>query len=367
MSVVNARILIWGITGSGKSTTLRTIHAKLREDLRGEILQKPTRLDPSMTYESLSIRLGEVGGVGTEIEIISVPSAPEDAMTRKQLLDEVDGTILAVDSSKERIEDNLESIAELRGSLAAYGQRLDAFPLVIQYNKRDIADPFAIEDLHRRIELPEAAVFETIATTGHGILATLTTISKNVVRARRNTTSASAPPTPAVNAADPVQGVAEEIPSAVDVIPDAREAAEAPLAAPADLLADDAMGSAHDILEAAILAEADDLDVDGLSESISVDFEGGTQPDWGAMTEEAQKPEVAGALRIVSAGQASVDLDGSLKLPLVLGDEGGQTRSVLLSLRLDDLASDLSGDSSAGFHGDTHGDLLGDPSGDGRD
>ena len=55
MSEVHARILIWGIDGSGKTTTLETIHAKLRPDLRGELRREPTRLDPTVEFESLAI------------------------------------------------------------------------------------------------------------------------------------------------------------------------------------------------------------------------------------------------------------------------------------------------------------------------
>ena len=183
MGDVNARILLWGLEGSGKTTTLETIHAKLREDLRGPLRRETTRLDPTVFFESLSITLGEVGGVGTQLDLIAVPGASDQVMTRKQLLDEVDGIVLVLDCSAERIEDNCESIAELRASLEAYGRTLETFPVVLQYNKRDIADPFAIEDLHRRIGLEQCAVFESIATTGHGILSTLTTISKHVVRA----------------------------------------------------------------------------------------------------------------------------------------------------------------------------------------
>ena len=94
MSDVNARIVLWGIEGSGKTTTLETIHAKLREDPGGDLRRAPTRLDPTVTYEALPITLGEVGGVGTRIELIAVPAAPDQAMTRKQLLDEVDGIVL---------------------------------------------------------------------------------------------------------------------------------------------------------------------------------------------------------------------------------------------------------------------------------
>lgn len=315
MAEIHARILLWGIQGCGKTTTLETIHSKLRPDLRGELCTEPTCLDPTVHFESLSITLGEVGGVGTRLEIITVPGAPDQTMTRKQLLDEVDGIIVILDSSPERIDANYAAIDELRASLAAYGQRLDAFPIVLQYNKRDIANPFAIEELHRRIGLDQAAVFETIAVTGHGILSTLTTISKHVVRTRRANDAARA------NAAGKAETLAPT---------DGQEEIEA---------------SAHEILEAAILAEGEDAEgllESELAELIELDPMDGTQPDWNAVAESpagASKPEsgLAGDLRIVSAGQADVDGDGSLRLPLVLGDEAGQTRTIVLSLRLETL------------------------------
>jgi signal recognition particle receptor subunit beta len=318
MAEINAKILLWGIEGSGKSTSLKTIHAKLRPDLRGDLLVEPTRLDPTIQYESLSITLGEVGGVGTQLEIVSVPGAADQTMTRKQLLDEVDGIIIVLDASPERIDANYAAIDELRASLAAYGHRLDAFPIVLQYNKRDIADPFAIEELHRRIGLDQAAVFETIATTGHGILATLTTISKHVVRTRRNSSPATA----------------SEVPTAAT----AATASEI----------EDSAASSHEILEAAILAEGDELGEDGgdgFAELLELEPMEGEQPNWDAVSGEpsqAAKPEggLGERLRIVSAGRADVEANGNLRLPLVLGDDAGQTRTVVLSLRLDTLLSD---------------------------
>jgi signal recognition particle receptor subunit beta len=263
-----------------------------------------------VTYSSLPIRLGELGGVGTQIELIAVPGAAEQAMTRKQLLDEVDGIVLILDASPEQIEHNRPAIQELRESLAAYGRSLENFPVVLQYNKRDVADPFAIEDLHRRIGLEQAAVFETIATTGHGILATLTTISKHVVRARRGMSQELVAPAP----------VAEVTPSPSSG-PELEMMETEPLleAQPADALE----SSSHDILEAAILAEGEALDA--LER---------THPP----TPAAQSKPVAGRdLRIVSVGQARLEPDGGVRLPLVLGDEDGQSSSIVLSLRLDAL------------------------------
>ncbi|MEZ4330719.1 MAG: GTPase domain-containing protein [Myxococcota bacterium] len=309
MAEAQARILLWGIEGAGKTTTLRTIHARLRPESRGELQRVPSLLDPTVHAESLSISLGEVGGRPMQIELVAVPGGEDQGMTRKQLLDRVDGIVLVLDCSPGRIDENAAGIAELRNSLAAYGQRLESLPIVLQYNKRDVADPFAIESLHRKIGLREAAVFETIATTGHGILPTLTTISKHVVRQHRDGSSqrAGAATPPAADAAR------------------ARTDVAAGTAAPM---------RPHEALEAGILAEAA-LGDDALG---ALDFDRTTQPDWSAVQSELEKGEgePGTPLRIVSAGQAMVGADGALALPLVLGDASGRTRSLVLHLRLDD-------------------------------
>ena len=341
MSDVNARIVLWGIEGSGKTTTLETIHAKLREDLRGDLRREPTRLDPTVTYEALPIALGEVGGVGTRIDLIAVPGAPDQAMTRKQLLDEVDGIVLVLDCSPAGILENGPAIEELQHSLEAYGRRLDALPLVLQYNKRDIGDSFAIEDLHRQIGFDQAAVFETIATTGHGILPTLTTISKHVVRARRGAggelAADAAPSVPipeATEASD--QPLLQPEAEAGEISADPPEIELEPILEAVELDEDPNAASTAELLESAILAEGEDPNFQTLG-SIEVDFDGDA-PHWAAEVEADMKP-AQGLLRVVSVGQATVKADGGVQLPLVLGDEDGASRSVVLSLRLDEIAA----------------------------
>ena len=378
MGDVNARILLWGLEGSGKTTTLETIHAKLREDLRGPLRRETTRLDPTVFFESLSITLGEVGGVGTQLDLIAVPGASDQVMTRKQLLDEVDGIVLVLDCSPERIEDNCESIEELRTSLEAYGRTLDTFPVVLQYNKRDIADPFAIEDLHRRIGLEQCAVFESIATTGHGILSTLTTISKHVVRARRGASQEIDPAVAAVaaiGAASPAAPI--DLPSPpIEMLANSAGGLEIPELTPLKLgkelgdpteaelageileavsVAENAPDesvfeaesfeaiSTAELFESAILAEGEQESFQALG-AVEIDLSDDEIDAWSAIDEQVEKPTNSlGELRIVSAGRATVEADGGVRLPLVLGDESGASRSIVLSLRLDSLiASDVS-------------------------
>ncbi len=182
---VNARIVYWGAAGAGKATNLRAIHRKLRPDHRGRLEAVATQLDPSVCWYRLPIELGEIAGVKTRIQIIAVPGGPEQAPTRKQLLDRVDGIVFVVDARRECIDQNFASLEELRAALAAYGRALESVPLVVQYNHQDQSDPYILEELHRKLDVKGAAVFEAVATEGTGVLPTLTTISKRVVKQLR--------------------------------------------------------------------------------------------------------------------------------------------------------------------------------------
>jgi len=195
---VNARIVYWGCAGAGTSSNLAHVYRKLRADHRGELRTVPTALDPSVAYEILPISLGAIAGMQVRLQVVAVPGGPEHAPTRKQLLDRVDGVVLVVDCRPERIDANLEAFDELRRSLGAYGRTLDEVALVVQYNKRDAADEYTLEELHRKLDLRGAAVFEAVARDGRGVLQTLTTISKQVIRQLREqgVDGITAPPEP---------------------------------------------------------------------------------------------------------------------------------------------------------------------------
>jgi hypothetical protein len=147
---VNARIVYWGVEGAGKTANC-TRPYELRPDHRGELRSVPTRLDPSVSYEVLPIELGDIAGVRTQIELIAVPGPAEQAPTRKQLLDQVDGVVFVVDSQPSRLDANIASFEELRRALRAYGRQIEDLPLLVQYNKRP-RRPLRPEDLHRKLD-----------------------------------------------------------------------------------------------------------------------------------------------------------------------------------------------------------------------
>lgn len=329
---VEATILYWGPEGSGKSANLRTIHSKLRSDHRGELREVPTRLDPTVTYEILPIELGEMKGVRTQLQIIASPGGDEHAPTRMQLLDDVDGVVLVLDSQPDQVEANLASFDELRQSLAAYGRRLEGLPVVVQYNKHDLADPVALEDLYRKIEIPGAAVFETVATEGNGALRTLTTISKHVMRVLRER-----------SVADPV---VEPEPVAIREPVAAPEpiAIPEPVAMPVpELEPEPVASSGHSqtmLMEEAILAEgAESFDGDDI-EVAAQEAQTLLDRPWSDLEAEKDKPSalrIGPDLRIVSVGQAEAVETRTVRIPLVLGNDDGETVSFALTVSLDPL------------------------------
>jgi signal recognition particle receptor subunit beta len=349
--VVDARIVYWGIEGAGTSTNLQGIHAKLRPDHRGRLEQVPTRLDPSVSYERLPIELGEIAGVRTRIQIVAVPGGPEHAPTRKALLDRVDGLVFVVDARREKIDANVAALEELRSALAAYGRSLEDVPLVVQYNKQDLSDAFVLEELHRKLDVRGAAAFEAVAAEGSGVLQTLTTISKRVVRTLRETREAAG----AAPAARPAPAAAPAIAHPAPAPAAPPRPAPAPLARPAPprlpdleeaaLAADELDDRDEAVSRAAGLLDASWPDVaagypletdDGISPG---PLERGAQGRFG-LEITAPHGAPAGDWRIVAAGAAEPHGPRGLVVPVVLADAEGRELRLRLSLALELLPED---------------------------
>jgi signal recognition particle receptor subunit beta len=342
-TAVNARILYWGIDGAGKTTNLQSIHRKLRADHRGEIQREATLIDPAVEYETLAIELGEVGGLKTRIQMIAVPGSSDQAPTRKQLLDQVDGIVVVVDSQRERIEENASSLAELGKMLLDYGRELEDVPLVLQYNKRDLSDPYAIEELHRKLGRNGVAVFEAIATENSGVLQTLSTLSKHVIRSLRGqqfSAQAEAKPEPG----DSLSGLqAQAEPIQTDGTEPAAE--PAPMEPVAQAAAPAAEATATSRMEDAILSEAEHPEA-ALIDDLAASAQTALDIPWGELEDEGEPVaavQLDSEFSIASVGEATRSGERGVRIPLVVSDKSGRTSNLVLTIQLDPEAG---GDSS---------------------
>jgi signal recognition particle receptor subunit beta len=354
---VNARIVYWGVEGAGKESNLRSIHGKLRPDHRGRLEAVPTALDPSVCSWRLPIELGEIAGVRTRIQVVAVPGGAEQAPTRKQLLDRVDGVVFVVDARRDRIDANVAAFEELRSALAAYGRALESVPLVVQYNHHDQSDPFVLEELHRKLDVKGAAVFEARASDGTGVLPTLTTISKRVVRELREAEAAKTPRSLATSLLGATRnGVAAAPAAAAAPAPDPPIAARA-LPSPARLdpratailveVAPDPAPAALDLEAAALAPEVDLLDDrdDALDRAQDL-----LDPSWSDVAGELDATpgpaaplgpaSLPGGWHVVSAEAPEIVGASTLQIPLVIADHTGRELGFRLTISLEPLLDD---------------------------
>jgi signal recognition particle receptor subunit beta len=227
---VNAKIVYYGPGLSGKTTNLEFIHDRTPEGARGKMVSMKTQTDRTLFFDFLPLELGEINGYRTRFLLYTVPGQVYYNATRKLVLKGVDAVVFVADSSRSKLDENLESLRNLEQNLNEHGMSLDELPWVIQYNKRDAADAMAVSDLDARLNPLRVPSYEAIATRGNGVYETFHGIATLVYRvlkerlereleavpatpgAPREQAAAQAPPVAAPGRAPaPTQPAAEEV------------------------------------------------------------------------------------------------------------------------------------------------------------
>jgi len=179
---VACKIVFYGPGLSGKTTTLRRIHEAVKPQHRGEMMSLATEGDRTLFFDFLPVKVERVGECAVRLALYTVPGQVFYNATRKHVLQGADGVVFVADSQPEAMDSNVESLANLEENLFEQGIRLDRFPLVIQFNKRDIAKTLPVDALRSALNPRGVPDFETCATTGKGVLDTLKTITRLVIK-----------------------------------------------------------------------------------------------------------------------------------------------------------------------------------------
>lgn len=137
-----------------------------------------TEGDRTLFFDFLPMELGKIKGCDVRVQLFTVPGQVQYSSTRKLVLKGADGVVFVADSMEIRREKNMLSLKDLQNNLKEYGLSIFKLPLVLQYNKRDLAKDnipiMSIEqmekDLNRQLKVP---TFEASALNGDGVGQTL--------------------------------------------------------------------------------------------------------------------------------------------------------------------------------------------------
>jgi signal recognition particle receptor subunit beta len=175
---INAKLVYYGAGLSGKTTNLESIYEAVPDSSRGKMVSMKTQSDRTLFFDLLPLDLGEIMGFKTRFLLYTVPGQVFYNATRKLVLKGADAIVFVADSEVGKMDENKESLANLRANLEEYDLKLDEIPWVIQYNKRDLPNVYTIEELNRDLN-PDGKipVFEAVATAGKGVFETFRGIS----------------------------------------------------------------------------------------------------------------------------------------------------------------------------------------------
>jgi signal recognition particle receptor subunit beta len=179
---ITAKIVYYGPGRCGKTTNLQYVFSRLPEERRGKIVSLATEKDRTLFFDFLPLDVGPISGFQTRFQLYTVPGQVYYNATRRLVLQGADGVVFVADSQRSLMDENRESLDNLRDNLSSWGMTLEELPLVFQYNKRDLPDIALPSELARLLDVGSRPAFEGVAVQGRGVLDTLRAIGFMVMQ-----------------------------------------------------------------------------------------------------------------------------------------------------------------------------------------
>jgi signal recognition particle receptor subunit beta len=179
---ITCKIVYYGPGRSGKTSNLQYIHAYVPDDKKGPMVSLATETDRTLFFDFLPLDLGSISGFRTRIQLYTVPGQVYYNATRKLVLRGADGVVFVADSQREQMEENVDSLRNLHENLLEENIDIREFPMVMQYNKRDLPGVVAIEELEDALNYRGLLSYPAACITGEGVFETLKGASQLVLQ-----------------------------------------------------------------------------------------------------------------------------------------------------------------------------------------
>jgi signal recognition particle receptor subunit beta len=176
---IQFKIVYYGPGLGGKTTNVEYIHRTSNPAHRGKLVSMATESERTLFFDLLPVDLGKFKGYTVRIHLCTVPGQIARDDTRRLVLRNVDGIVFVVDSQRDRLDANVESLRNLEANLLLQGDDPARMPLVVQYNKRDLPRALSRAQLRRELGIAGGVrQFEACAVRGEGVFETFKAITK---------------------------------------------------------------------------------------------------------------------------------------------------------------------------------------------
>ncbi|PAW86391.1 MAG: gliding-motility protein MglA [Pedosphaera sp. Tous-C6FEB] len=179
---LQVKIVYYGPAKSGKTTNLESIFGNVQTanpESKSKIVSLATSSDRTLFFDFFPLETVTVKGYKTKFQLYTVPGQVIYNTTRQLVLRGVDGLVFVADSTYEKMEENVESFKNMEDNLKTLKLNLGEIPYVLQYNKRDSANPAPTEYMdfllnNRDVQVPS---FPAVAPKCEGVFETLNAIT----------------------------------------------------------------------------------------------------------------------------------------------------------------------------------------------
>ncbi|PCI27152.1 gliding-motility protein MglA [Candidatus Kaiserbacteria bacterium] len=179
---IHCKVVYYGPSLGGKTTNLQWVYKKIgSDDNSSKLMSLNTDVERTLFFDFLPINVGEIRGFKTRFHLYTVPGQVVYDASRKLILKGLDGVVFVADSQEERMEENIESLKNLKTNLDQQGYDISDIPMVMQYNKRDLPNATALSKLRQALNRYNSPEFEASAVDGEGVFETLKTLSKSII------------------------------------------------------------------------------------------------------------------------------------------------------------------------------------------
>jgi len=178
---LQVKIVYYGPAMGGKTTNLVKVHENIQTaQEKGKLVSLATSSDRTLFFDFLPIEAVAIKGFKTKFQLYTVPGQVIYNTTRQLVLRGVDGIVFVSDSQYEKMQENVESFANLEDNLRTLKMNMGEIPYVLQYNKRDLPNAAPVEYMefllnNRDVQVPS---FNASASKCDGVFETLNMITR---------------------------------------------------------------------------------------------------------------------------------------------------------------------------------------------
>ena len=170
---ITVKLVYYGPALSGKTSNLRAVHWLGTESTCGELMTLETRNDRTLFFDMLPVTVNSESGLKIRLKLFTVPGQVMHNATRRLVLQSADGVAFIADSQRSEAEANRESFRNLKQNLKEIGLDPETIPIIVQFNKRDLADIRTDDELDTIAKQLQRPVYKAVATRGYGVMQTL--------------------------------------------------------------------------------------------------------------------------------------------------------------------------------------------------